>query len=150
MTHCKTCQLLAARDSGTAPPWDNIERTQFWDVVHSYNTSLPGWLVLVARRHIEAMDELTEEEAVALGQLIRRASIALKQVVDCQKTYVIQFAEHPDHPHVHFHIVPRMANMPIERRSINIFSHLGVTEAERVSEDAMNAIALNIRAALRS
>ena len=44
------CELLAARDRGEAPDWDCIARTPQWDVVHSNNTSLPGWLVLVLRR----------------------------------------------------------------------------------------------------
>lgn len=50
MTPCKTCELIARL-------WDCIHRAQFWDVVHSYNTALPGWLVLVARRHIAEMAE---------------------------------------------------------------------------------------------
>ena len=55
MKHCQTCELIARRDAGIAPLWDCIHRTAYWDIVHSYNTALPGWLVLVARRHIEAV-----------------------------------------------------------------------------------------------
>ncbi len=42
---CMTCELVARRDRGEAPLWDNIYRTAHWDLVHSYNTALPGWLV---------------------------------------------------------------------------------------------------------
>jgi len=150
MKKCKTCELVKRRDSGDAPPWDRILRTQFWDVVHSYNTALPGWLVLVARRHIEAVDELTEDEAIELGMLVRRASIALRQVTGCIKTYVIQFAEHPDHRHVHFHIVPRMEDQPEDRRSVKVFEYLGVPEEERVSDARMNEIAAEVRGVLLS
>ncbi|MCP4428687.1 MAG: HIT family protein, partial [Chloroflexi bacterium] len=83
---CHTCELLAQRDTGTAPLWDNVHRTQHWDVVHSYNTALPGWLVLVVRRHIEAIDELTETEAAELGVLMQRVSAALKEITGCVKT----------------------------------------------------------------
>ena len=62
MTDCKTCKLTAQRDAGTAPLWDCIHRTAHWDIVHSYNTSLLGWLVLVARTHRDSIDQLTEEE----------------------------------------------------------------------------------------
>lgn len=148
MTHCKTCELLARRDADQAPLWDSILRTPHWDVVHSYNTALPGWMVLVVRRHVAAIDELTEGEAVELGKLIRRVSLALKQVVGCEKTYVIQFAEHPDHPHVHFHLVPRMGDLPTDRRSVNIFRYLGVAKAERVSEEQMNQIAAKMQRVL--
>lgn len=150
MSNCHTCTLTARRDAGTAPLWDNIYRTDHWDVVHSYNTSLRGWLVLVARRHIAAIAELTAAEAAELGDLQRRASQALHAVTGCAKTYIIQFAEHPDHPHVHFHIVPRMADQPAERRSVNIFSCLGVPETERVSEEEMNAVGGQIRQFLQN
>ena len=142
---CQTCELVARRDAGEAPPWDAIYRSQYWDVVHSYNTSLPGWLVLVARRHIAAIDEMSDEEAVELGRLLRRVSLALKAATGCVKTYVIQFAEAADHPHVHFHVVPRMAGQPEDHRGPYVFRYLGVTEEERVTEARMNELAAQIR-----
>jgi diadenosine tetraphosphate (Ap4A) HIT family hydrolase len=148
MLPCKTCELLARRDAGQAPLWDAIWRTPLWDVVHSYNTALAGWMVLIVRRHVGAIDELTEDEAVAVGRLIRYVSLALKQVVGCKKTYVMQFAEHPDHPHVHFHVVPRLADLPPERRGNGIFHYLGVAEAARVSESQMNQIAVEMQRVL--
>jgi diadenosine tetraphosphate (Ap4A) HIT family hydrolase len=145
-----TCSLIVARDNGSAPLWDCIYRTQYWEVVHSYNTSLPGWLVLVCRRHIEAVDEMTEAEAVELGILLQRTSAALKTAVDCIKTYVMQFAEAAEHPHVHFHIVPIAADHPDDRRSVQIFSYLGVSHEERVSEDQMNQIGHEVRQILET
>ena len=150
MQTCKTCELITQRNAGSAPLWDCIHRTPYWDVVHSYDTALPGWLVLVVRRHIIAVDELTDAEATELGQLIRRTSMALKEVTGCLKTYVIQFAEKADHPHVHFHIVPRMADQPDERKSTLIFGYLGVPEGDRVSEDSMNSIAVKVRGLLQT
>lgn len=150
MKPCMTCELTAHRDSGAAPLWDCIHRSQFWDVVHSYNTALPGWLVIVARRHIEAIHELTHDEAIELGLLIRQVSMALKDVTGCLKTYVIQFAEAAEHPHVHFHVVPRMADQPEDYRSTKVFAYLGVAETERVSEERMNEIAVKVQPLLRS
>lgn len=150
MTHCYTCELTARRHAGQAPLWDNIYHTAYWDVVHAYNTALPGWLVLVARRHMAAIAELTDEEAAELGQLIRNVSIALREATGCLKTYVIQFAEAAEHPHVHFHIVPRMSDQPEDRRSTKIFTYLGVPEAERVNEGLMNEIAIKVRHTLHT
>ena len=148
--HCKTCELIARRNIGAAPLWDNIQRTQFWDIVHSYNTALPGWLVLVVRRHVEAIDELTEDEAVELGRLVRRVSIALREVTGCLKTYVIQFAEQADHPHVHFHIVPRMEDQPADRRGPQVFGYLGVLDEDRVTEERMIELSAQIQGILLS
>ena len=111
MTACKTCELVARRDQGMAPLWDCILRTEYWDLVHCYETALPGWLVLVARRHMAAIDELNEAEAAELGPLLRRTSAAPRAVTSCLKTYVMQFAESPQHPHVHF---IRLAFQPAE------------------------------------
>ena len=148
--HCKTCELTQRRTLGAAPLWDCIYRAQFWDVVHAFNTSMPGWLVLVAQRHLEALDELTGDEAVELGLLIRRVSAALKEVTGCVKTYVMQFAEHRDHPHVHFHIVPRMADQPENRRSTQVFAYMDASEAEYVREEQMNEIAGQVQHILQA
>ena len=145
ISQCQTCELVARRDRGEAPPWDAIYRSQYWDVVHSFNTSLEGWLVLVARRHMAAIDEMSDEEAVELGRLLRRVSLALKEATGCVKTYVVQFAEAAGHPHVHFHVVPRMADQPDDRRGPNIFRYLGVADEERVSEARMNELAAQVR-----
>jgi diadenosine tetraphosphate (Ap4A) HIT family hydrolase len=150
MKNCKTCEMIVNRNAGAVPPWDSIYRTPLWDVAHSYNTSLPGWLVLVVRRHIESLDELTEPEAVELGRLIRKASFALKEVTGCIKTYMIQFAENEEHQHVHIHIIPRMADQPENRHSTQIFGYLNVPEEERVSQEVMNAIAEKVQKILLS
>ncbi len=150
MKRCLTCELIARRDAGNAPLWDQIHRTQFWDVVHSYDTALPGWLVIVARRHIAALHELTDDEALELGRLLRQVSLALQHVTGCLKTYVMQFAEAADHPHVHFHVVPRLADQPEDHRSTKVLAYLGVPAAERVSEERMNAIASELQTCLRA
>jgi diadenosine tetraphosphate (Ap4A) HIT family hydrolase len=142
---CKTCELMERRNAGSAPLWDCILQTKYWDLVHSYNTALPGWLVLIVRRHIEAVDELTEPESIELGLLLRKVSAALREVTGCIKTYVVQFAEHEDHPHVHFHVIPRHADQPEDRRSTRVFNYLNVPEAQRVKEEQMNDIALGIQ-----
>ena len=133
---------------GQAPLWDCIHRTSYWDVVHSYNTGLLGWLVLVSRQHIAALDEMTEAQAIELGKLIRQVSIALREQTGCEKTYIAQFAEHPDHRHVHFHVMPRMNDQPEDRKGPATFKYLGVPAEQRVGEAAMNELAVGIQRSL--
>ena len=52
----------------------------------------------------------------------------------------------PDHPHVHFHIIPRAVDLPQDRRSLNVFSCLGGPEEHWIGEDEMNEIASKVRA----
>jgi diadenosine tetraphosphate (Ap4A) HIT family hydrolase len=142
---CRTCELVARRDAGRAPPWDLIVRTAGWDLAHADSTSVEGWLVLVLRRHVTAVAELTGGEAAELGPLVARVSRALHDVVGCTKTYVVQFAEHPDHPHVHVHVIPRSRDLPDEHQGPRVFGLLGVPEVRWVPEARRNAIAADVR-----
>lgn len=146
MTGCRSCELVDRRDAGAAPPWDRILRTPEWDVVHAYGTSIEGWLVLVTRRHVAALADLTDAESAALGPLVVRVSRALRDVVGCVKTYAAQFAEDPAHPHVHVHVIPRSADQPPELCGPRVFSALGgVDEALCVSEQRRDEIAVRLR-----
>lgn len=145
MTACRTCELTERRDRGEAPPWDEIVRTDHWDLVHTYDSALPGWLVLVLRRHVTTLAELTDDEAAELGPLTKRASLALAEATGCAKTYLVQFAEHPNHPHVHVHLIARPPDLAPEHRGPGVFSLLGVPDEECVPEDHMNRIAERVR-----
>lgn len=145
MPRCHSCERMIDRDMGNAPLWDNIYRGDHWDLVHAYNTSWLGWLVLVLRRHVEAIADLSPGEAQELGALLQLVSGALKKQTGCSKTYVMQFAESASHPHVHFHVVPRMPEQAPEDISYKVLRHLGVPLRERPSEDDLNAFARGMR-----
>jgi len=91
----------------------------------------------------------TPDEAAELGRLLPAVSQALQKVVGCQKTYVVQFADHPEHPHVHFYVIPITADLPAGKRGPGVFGYLGVPEEERISEMTMNEIAARVRDFLR-
>jgi diadenosine tetraphosphate (Ap4A) HIT family hydrolase len=148
MPDCLTCQLVERRDAGEAPPWDAIARTAHWDVVHAFGTAVEGWLVLVVRRHLTAVADLSDAEAAELGPLIRDVSKAVQLAVDCDKTYVVQFAEHRQHPHVHVHVIPRARDLPDEHQGPRVFGLLGLPEEDAVPAARMDAIAALVSTAL--
>jgi diadenosine tetraphosphate (Ap4A) HIT family hydrolase len=137
---------MNARDD--LPPREDIVDDDKWRVCHSFNSSLPGWLVLVPRRHITAIHDLDPEESARLGPLIASLSKALNAVMACEKTYVIQFAETEGFAHVHFHVVPRMAEFTDEQRGPNVFSFLGDDKSKWIGTEEMDRIALAVRAAV--
>ena len=138
--NCETCELVTRRDEGAAPYWDAFFRTEFFDLVHCNSSSLVGWLVLVHRVHISAIDEMSEEASVQLGLILRAASQALKIVTHCEKTYVMQFAEAPGHGHVHFHIVPRMHDILDADKGANVFNFLKVEPDQYATDEEMNRV----------
>ena len=150
MVQCHVCERVSTRNAGQAPDWDNIYRFQHWDLVHSYNSSLLGWLVLVARRHVHSTHELGQEEAAELGSLIPVLSKGLNQLLSCEKVYQMQYSEQPGHEHIHIHFVPKSTDIPEDRKGVFVFGYLGADDSTRVSEVEMDSFAHRFRKWLAS
>ena len=75
---CLTCTDNARFE--LLPIRDRIGVDEHWRVAHAFDSALPGWLVLLPRRHVIAVAELTDVEAVALGTWQVRLSRALTAV----------------------------------------------------------------------
>jgi diadenosine tetraphosphate (Ap4A) HIT family hydrolase len=144
--NCYICDREA--EVGQLPPRECIATDDHWRVVHAFDSALPGWLVLVPRRHITSIGELTEAEAQALGTWQVRLSMALHQVLRCEKTYVAQFAEAEGFAHVHFHVVARPPDLAPELRGPRIFQMLGPVDRPQVGEQRMDEIARELAALL--
>jgi diadenosine tetraphosphate (Ap4A) HIT family hydrolase len=143
---CYTCAQEAA--GSDAPRWERIAADEHWRVAHAINSAVPGWLVLVPRRHVTAVAELTDAEAAALGSWQVRLSRALARVLGCQKTYVAQFAEAEGFAHVHFHVVPRPPDLARELRGPRIFQLLDAADDSRVGAEEMTRLAAELAAQL--
>ncbi|BFU45653.1 HIT family protein [Krasilnikovia sp. MM14-A1004] len=130
------------------PPRERIAADTHWRVAHTFNTTLPGWLVLVPRRHVTTIAELNDDEAAALGTWQVRLSRALHDVTGCAKTYVMQFAEQEGFSHVHFHVVPRMPDIPDDRRGPAIFGYLVRPPGQGIDEPHRDDLAAALQARL--
>ncbi|MEU5719995.1 HIT family protein [Streptomyces sp. NPDC020403] len=144
---CYVCTREAQFDA--LPPRECVVHDQHWRVAHAFDTAVPGWLVLLPRRHVTAVHDLTDAEAFTLGRWQVGLSRALRDVTGCDKTYVVQFAEAEGFSHVHFHIVPRTADLPQEQRGPGVFALLRAPESERVTAEQADRTALALRALLR-
>ncbi len=141
---CYSCD----REAGFAglPPRERIAVDEHWRVAHATGTALPGWLVLLPRRHVTTVAGLTDAEAASLGSWQVRLSRALAAVTGCEKTYVAQFAEQEGFEHVHFHIVPRSADHPAGLRGPRAFGLLG--SEHPVGDEQMDELSLRLAALL--
>ena len=136
---------------GSHPPREEIEVSGTWRIAHAFGTSLPGWLVVVPMRHVAALDELEPAEAGQLGEVLRRASKALRVVTGCEKAYFVFFAEQEGFAHLHVHVIPRMSWFSAEQRGPGVFCFLGRSaESAWLGEDERDRVALELRGALSS
>jgi diadenosine tetraphosphate (Ap4A) HIT family hydrolase len=135
---CVSCQL---NDTGTKLPLrERLYGDENWRVAHGWS-SPPGWLVVVSQRHLKSVSELDTAQAASLGLLLRAAAIALHEVLDCEKTYVMLFTEQEGHEHLHFHVVPRMATFGDDDRGARVFRFLNVPESEFLPVDERERLA---------
>lgn len=144
---CYSCRQEAT-DRAALPPRERIAEDEHWRVAHAVSTALPGWLVLLPRRHVTTVAGLTDAEAAALGSWQVRLSRALQEVTGCDKTYVVQFAEAEGFDHVHFHVVPRMPDLPEDHRGPGVFHYLATPPDERVSAAEMDRVSAALTACL--
>jgi diadenosine tetraphosphate (Ap4A) HIT family hydrolase len=142
---CYSCDRLS---DVSRPPREDVVTTDHWSVVHAFNSTLPGWLVLLPTRHVTAFTELTPEAADELGGLVRRLSVALETVTGCVKTYLMQFSEAEGFEHLHLHLVPRLPDLPDELRGLRIFAYLSDDERQCLPASRRDDVALSLRRAL--
>ncbi|MFN8196492.1 MAG: HIT family protein [Nocardioidaceae bacterium] len=141
---CYSCDQQAV---AVGPPREDLVRTAHWRVAHSFNSTLPGWLVIVPTRHVGSFTELTPPAADELGGLVRRLGLALESVTGCVKTYLMQFSEAEGFSHLHLHLVPRMAEQPEAVRGPRVFAFLTEDPAQWLSEEERDRVSLAVREA---
>jgi diadenosine tetraphosphate (Ap4A) HIT family hydrolase len=142
---CYICEQQRAAD---LPPREDIVHTGHWRVAHAFNSTLPGWLVVVPTRHVLSFSDLSPSAADELGGLVRRLSVALEQVTGCLKTYLMQFSEAEGFAHLHLHLVPRQPNHPEAARGPRVFGYLSADDGGGLSESERDDLALALREAL--
>lgn len=129
---CLSC--LSNSGKKRISPGPPVHVGQHWQVEHACPSGLVGWLVIVLRRHTEALHDLTSAEFAEFGQVLERTVHTLQQAVGPLKEYVACYAEIEQFRHVHFHVVPRAHDIPEDRTGTRSFGYLKVAESEGASE----------------
>ncbi|GAB3400624.1 HIT family protein [Flindersiella endophytica] len=146
---CYTCAREAELDS--LPPRERIGVDEHWRVVHATGSGLLGWLVLTPRRHVMEVAGLTDDEARGLGgwqvRLARALTAELGADAGAAKVYVAEFGEKPGF-HLHFHVVPRAADLTEERRGPSVFGYLNQDAEHETTAEARDDLALRLAARL--
>jgi diadenosine tetraphosphate (Ap4A) HIT family hydrolase len=81
----------------------------------------PGWSVLVLRRHATELFELEPDERARLMEEVSGVAQALKLAFDARKVNYALFGNQV--PHVHWHLIPRLATDPAPHEPVFAVSH---------------------------
>ena len=134
---CLTCLNLSGERRISPGPF--IHQGTHWVVDHAYPTTHLGWLVILPKRHIEALHELLPEEFQELAEIEYKLVQVMHADSAVQKEYLMCFAEGEGFHHVHFHVVPRPVDLPDDLKGPRIFARVAVEAKDAIPAQTLTA-----------
>jgi diadenosine tetraphosphate (Ap4A) HIT family hydrolase len=110
MESCRVCESLSGEKR--LSPGPTLYAGRYWVVEHAYPVKMTGWLMIVLKRHAEALSNLSDGEFEELAALQKLCTQALHEVFGCAKEYGICLAESQGLKHLQYHIVARAPDQP--------------------------------------
>ena len=121
---CGVCESLAG---------PNLYEDDLWCVRHAEPAGVPGWMLLITKRHVAGPAHFDDREAAVFGVALRHFEHVLEQVTGALRIYTAAMGE--SHPHFHAHMVPRYATMPRDAKAWSVFDLQRAVGAGEVSVD---------------
>jgi diadenosine tetraphosphate (Ap4A) HIT family hydrolase len=134
---CWTCKSNSGEKR--ISPGPTIFEGKYWLVEHAYPVKTIGWLVIVLKRHAEALHELTVEEFAELAQIQSKLTRFLFEELHCEKEYISCYAEAEHFYHIHFHVFAKPFNFPDELKGGKSFALLKVSAEDAVPSNEIIA-----------
>lgn len=100
-------------------------------------TAVPGWVLLVSRRHLAGPAEFDEREAASFGPTLRHLQRVLLEVTGALRIYLAAMGE--SSPHLHAHFVPRYPAMPKDAKAWGVFDLQRAAAAGEIPVDEAEA-----------
>jgi diadenosine tetraphosphate (Ap4A) HIT family hydrolase len=127
-----------------------LYESELWHVRHAQPAGVPGWMLLITKRHVGGPAQFDDREAAAFGPALRHFERVLERVTGALRIYTAALGE--SHPHFHAHMVPRYATMPREAHAWSVFDLQRAVGANEVAVDLEEVarISAAFQTALRS
>jgi diadenosine tetraphosphate (Ap4A) HIT family hydrolase len=111
---CAVC--LKLRAGGGSALFEN----ELWHVRAADDPcGVPGWMMLITRRHLPGPASFDDREASSFGPTLRHLQRVLLEVTGALRIYTAAMGE--SSPHFHAHMVPRYAQMPKDAKAWAVF-----------------------------
>jgi diadenosine tetraphosphate (Ap4A) HIT family hydrolase len=95
---------------------------------------VPGWMMLVARRHVPGPAHFDAQEVSSFGPTWCHLQKVLLEVTSALRIYTAAMGE--SSPHFHGHLVPRYEHMPRDAKGWSVFDLERAAKAGEVQSDA--------------
>ncbi len=99
------CLGCAIQNGEVESPGGSIAATKYFDAYQDYEIPIPGFVILASKRHLQSMDEFTDEERADFIDFLCRVRKGMREALDVQVVYLIQ--EEDTSHHFHVWIFPR-------------------------------------------
>ena len=133
---CGVCEALGS----AAPLYEN----ELWHVRHvDPPHGIPGWMMLVSRRHVGGPAHFDDREAQSFGPTLRHLERSLEEVTGALRIYTAALGE--SSPHFHCHMVPRNAETPKGAKAWALFDLLRAAGAGEITVDLAEVARLSER-----
>jgi histidine triad (HIT) family protein len=134
MVDCIFCARLGGADF-----WLTVLETPHSVAAVANHQRTPGSLIVVPRRHVLSLAELSAAESVDFLRTTRRACAAVERAYDPDGLYVWQGGRIPL-PHVHLRICPRFADLPYSFAPNSALALTPLVERERIARRLVAAL----------
>lgn len=92
-----------------------IERQKFYEdevaiALCTYQPTVPGHCLIIPKRHVQRFDQLTDEEAIHINQLVKKIDRAVSQTFQTSAYLLLQKnggEVGQTVPHLHIHYIPK-------------------------------------------
>jgi diadenosine tetraphosphate (Ap4A) HIT family hydrolase len=142
---CGVCNKL--NSSALEPVFEN----DLWHVRPiDAPSGVPGWMMMVARRHVAGPAQFDAREVSSFGPTWCHLQRVLLEVSGALRIYTAAMGE--SSPHFHGHLVPRFAQMPKDAKGWSVFDLERAAKAGEVVVDTaeVERLSSEFRSALRA
>jgi len=130
---CAICSSLSA------PQPNLVFENELWHVRHiGAPYAVPGWMMMISRRHVAGPAHFDDREAHNFGPALRHFEKVLEEVTGALRIYTAALGE--SSPHFHAHMVPRYATMPKDATKWAVFDLYRAAEAGEIQCDEREVV----------
>jgi diadenosine tetraphosphate (Ap4A) HIT family hydrolase len=97
-------------------------------------SGVPGWMMMVARRHVAGPAQFDAREVASFGPTWCHLQRVLLEVTGALRIYTAAMGE--SSPHFHGHLVPRFEHMPKDAKGWSVFDLERAAKAGEVVVDS--------------